>query len=246
MVGNERVVDLSHCADASIFPDLVCGDVGGDEGLSAFQRFEKHETALVYRMEGLRSEVRTGEVMDSSFVLEHLLANSGTSIGDASTTPVSAKQRVYRSDALRAEWEMQCAPYDPKDLRDGLSRVMRSLVLRRGRSPFRSQLLEAYGGRCAISDWCVEEVLEAAYILPFCGECTNHVNNGLLLRSDVHALFDLDLLGIDPDTLTVIVNARLADTPYMEFHGQKVRLPADSALRPSREALRERQKLRDP
>ncbi|WP_200883691.1 HNH endonuclease [Archangium violaceum] len=52
----------------------------------------------------------------------------------------------------------------------------------------------AYGGRCALTDCEEPRVLEAAHIFPYHGPQTNHVTNGLLLRADLHVLFDLGLL----------------------------------------------------
>src|SRR5207244_4015138 len=70
---------------------------------------------------------------------------------------------------------------------------------------FRRRLLKAYGGRCAISDCNCSEALEAAHIRGYGGEETNHVQNGLLLRSDLHSLMDLGKIGVDPHTMKVIV-----------------------------------------
>ena len=50
--------------------------------------------------------------------------------------------------------------------------------------------MDAYGGRCAITGYDVEEALQAAHIVPYLGPQSNTVNNGLLLRADVHNLFD--------------------------------------------------------
>jgi HNH endonuclease len=45
-------------------------------------------------------------------------------------------------------------------------------------------------------------------IRPYRGDHDNDPKNGLLLRTDLHTLFDLNLLGIKPDTLTVIIHRR--------------------------------------
>jgi len=49
-------------------------------------------------------------------------------------------------------------------------------------------------------------VLEAAHIKPYRGKTDSHLENGLLLRADLHTLFDLNLIGVEPDTLTVRVH----------------------------------------
>jgi putative restriction endonuclease len=122
---------------------------------------------------------------------------------------------------------------------DARARLRRAIAVRQGQPRFRRELLKTYGGRCAISNCDVPETLEAAHILPYRGQHTNHVQNGLLLRADLHTLFDLGLIGIDTETWTVLIHPRLGTTHYSHLAGQKVRLPADRAAWPSEEALRE-------
>ena len=49
-----------------------------------------------------------------------------------------------------------------------------------------------------VTDYRLMDVVEAAHIWPYSGEEDNHPANGLLLRTDIHTLFDLELMGIDP------------------------------------------------
>lgn len=151
-----------------------------------------------------------------------------------------------RAMALRAEGVAAAEPFDPHDAQDGPRRVLASLVQRQGQGAFRDGLLRAYGGRCAITGWAVVHVLEAAHIRPYQGKHTSHVSNGLLLRSDLHALFDLHLIEIDPDTYVVRVDPSIAGTPYGKMHGRKLRLPADATRWPSAECLRQHARPRVP
>ena len=98
--------------------------------------------------------------------------------------------------------------YDPASVADERERAMRAICIRRGQPAFRAALLVAYGGRCAITDCDVEDVLEAAHISPYRGLSSNHASNGLLLRADIHTLFDCGLVAFDPKTRKVV----LADT----------------------------------
>ena len=68
----------------------------------------------------------------------------------------------------------------------------------------------------------------------------NHPENGLLLRSDIHTLFDLDPLGIEPDRLQVELHRSLRPE-YGELAG--LQLGCRSGLRPSSEALSQRYNL---
>ncbi len=126
--------------------------------------------------------------------------------------------------------------FNPENLADARERIIRSIVQRQGQSKFRSELLKAYGGQCAITDCDAEAALEAAHIFPYRGNDTNHVKNGLLLRADIHTLFDLYLISIDPDTSKVVVSYSLLDTCYKELNGKPLKFPKDDA-RPSLEAL---------
>ena len=65
----------------------------------------------------------------------------------------------------------------------------------------------------------------------------NHPGNGLLLRADIHTLFDLDLIGIDPEELIVNVNPLLADSDYASFVGLRI---STEKGKPSAAALKER------
>jgi hypothetical protein len=111
--------------------------------------------------------------------------------------------------------------------------------VRRGQPRFRKNLLKLYGGRCAVSGWGPESVLEAAHILLHADSGLNHTDNGILLRADLHSLFDDGLLKIDPSTFTVVLDLSLADTPYWILHGATLRPRMDSS-EPSREYLRRR------
>ena len=83
--------------------------------------------------------------------------------------------------------------FNPLGLVDARQRILSSIALRQGQTKFRNTLLLTYQRRCAVSACNAEPVLEAAHIVPFRGQATHHVQNGLLLRSDIHTLFDRGL-----------------------------------------------------
>lgn len=109
--------------------------------------------------------------------------------------------------------------------KDARQRTLAEIVVRQGSGPFRHMALKIYGGRCAISGWAVDQVLEAAHIVPYLGLHTNTADNALLLRADLHTLFDLNRLTIDPETLQVRITPELRDTPYGQFHGVEIAKP---------------------
>ena len=127
--------------------------------------------------------------------------------------------------------------FDPTSVEDARERISRSLTRRRGQTPFRDALIAAYSGRCAITGCSILDVLEAAHIHPYRGPDTNKVTNGLLLRSDVHTLFDCRLLAIDSDTMTVLVAPQLRDSEYGALHGRSLCAPRNAAQQPNTAAL---------
>jgi predicted restriction endonuclease len=110
-------------------------------------------------------------------------------------------------------------PISPEDAR---RRIEVQIVARQGGKRFREEALKRFDRRCAITGCGVVEVLEAAHIVPYLGEHTNTPDNALLLRADLHTLFDRDLVTIDPATLKVRVHPSLLDTPYAEYNGRDV------------------------
>lgn len=112
----------------------------------------------------------------------------------------------------------------------------RENALRPWQGQFRDKLFERYGAQCCISQCAVPEALEAAHIIPYRGEGSNDLRNGLILRSDLHTLFDRYLFGIDPGTLRVTLSSALALEPtYQSFNGKELAIGAKHT--PSRNAL---------
>jgi len=144
----------------------------------------------------------------------------------------------YRKQVERIETEAD-EPFDPSGQEDARARVLREVVQRRGQRKFRKALLEAYGGRCAITGCPVVPLLEAAHITPYLGPDTNAIKNGILLRADIHTLWDLGLLAVDPDTGEVWVSPEVDDPTYRMLSGQPLKHPAHTAQHPSVSALQQ-------
>jgi len=127
--------------------------------------------------------------------------------------------------------------FDANGTVDDREHVLAQIVRRRGQPEFRRALIQAYDGRCAISSCNAVDALEAAHILPYRGPDTNHASNGLLLRADLHALFDLGLVAVDTGAMILLVAPEIARTSYSEFAGTRIHLPRDPSKYPSIEAL---------
>ncbi|KXU95023.1 HNH endonuclease [Caballeronia megalochromosomata] len=127
--------------------------------------------------------------------------------------------------------------FDPANLEDARRRINASIVVRQGQPAFREKLLDAYERRCALTNCAVEAVLEAAHICGYMGPETNDVRNGLLLRADLHTLYDRMLIAIDPATHEVSIDPELRESEYASLEGHLLRLPKHPRQQPSREAL---------
>ena len=89
---------------------------------------------------------------------------------------------------------------------------------RKGQSKFRQALIKVYQGTCAITGCDEESALEAAHIIRYSDAGTNHPSNGMLLRADIHTLFDKSLLSVNPQNYEVIVSPKLLGTSYTELN----------------------------
>lgn len=161
--------------------------------------------------------------------------------GHTGTSPASFT--LTRSGSIPSIEQVQAKQdeeggFNPSSIRDGREWVLSAIVRRRGQAAFRASLLAAYASTCPITGCKVEPLLEAAHIIPYLGATTNHIQNGLPLRADIHTLFDLQLLAIDPNTLTVLLAPSLLSSEYGELVGRAIGLPKQVADQPSREALR--------
>ncbi len=130
---------------------------------------------------------------------------------------------------------------------DAAPKVARQVRERPGQAKFRRNLKLSYGYRCCISGCTVPAVLEGAHIDPYQSEDSDHIQNGLLLRADLHTLFDRHLIAIDPQTMRVhVAQSARGAAGYNQWHSQPVRVPDEPTHHPNQGALhRHWQKRRD-
>lgn len=98
-------------------------------------------------------------------------------------------------------------------------KTLREIKTRRGQPEFRKSLLLIFKGKCCVTGCNVKSVLEAAHIIPHSEESNYSVLNGLLLRADIHTLYDLNLIGID-DNGKVFISETLRESEYWQFQGK--------------------------
>lgn len=119
---------------------------------------------------------------------------------------------------------------------DNRKKIRRMIAEREGRPAFRSALIRAYRSRCAVTGCAVVDILEAAHIKPYRGPGSNHVRNGLLLRADVHTLFDKGLLWFT-ESWRIVTAQRLDGSEYESLKGQSIFLPENISEQPLPENL---------
>ena len=148
--------------------------------LAPFYRSFQLETNEMVLLEGSRKA-------DTSAKRERAVTRGEEDLDDeANQFLASAAQQLNEAGA-----------FDPSGVADARERVLSSIVRRRGQPAFRHRLLAAYNGKCAITGCDVEAVLDASHIVSYRGPDTNHPANGLLLRTDLHTLFDFKLVAVD-------------------------------------------------
>lgn len=112
---------------------------------------------------------------------------------------------------------------------------------RLGQGTFRARVIDAYERRCAVTGERTLPVLEAAHIRPYSQSGPHTTENGLLLRSDLHTLFDRGYVTVTP-SLELRVSHKIRDEfengrDYYALDGQPIRLPAEPYPAPATRLL---------
>lgn len=181
--------------------DLCAANLEGVKGLSV----ENLKTAMIYDKDTVLPEGITWASFRNP--------KTGSEVQNSSSEII--QQMVNIEEKVESE-----SYFDPETLSDAREKTFRAIALRKGQRKFRSDLLEVYK-QCIITGCDVVYTLEAAHIHPYKGEETNKVWNGLLLRADIHNLFDLYLLTIEPEENKVHIAPELKNKKdYSEFQGK--------------------------
>lgn len=112
--------------------------------------------------------------------------------------------------------------------RSGLSvderrvKKLQKVLSRKKQAYLRRELMAVYEGMCVVSGCRVAAVLEAAHIVPVSDGGEDVVSNALLLRVDLHRLFDAGLIAFyeDDGKLVIYVHSSLGASEYYELNGK--------------------------
>lgn len=157
------------------------------------------------------------------------------------------RQYWQEIEALIQLYQSNTPPLEPKDryaISEPVPPSYRSVLakVRLGQASFRALVTDAYQRRCSITGERALPALEASHIKPYADSGPNQVNNGLLLRSDVHRLFDAGYLTVSSD-YHVEVSNRIREEyengrEYYKYHGQQLSvLPPTPIEAPSQEFI---------
>jgi putative restriction endonuclease len=123
---------------------------------------------------------------------------------------------------------------------------MREVRQRLHQASFRERVLDAYGGRCALTGLPERRLIDAAHIIPDGDQALGQpdIRNGICMSKVHHAAYDSGLIGIDPE-FRIHVAERLLDLhdgPMFEFgvkalNGKQLRVPLDEWAQPDRDRL---------
>lgn len=148
------------------------------------------------------------------------------------------KQQVMKNPDIRHQWEQfitshqQYFPDNPaiqSPEKSIIDEPVQKLVTTRdstSQKAFKDELLKLYNSKCIITG--STKPLEGAHIIPY-SECNNFkMNNGLLLRNDIHALFDDHDITINPDTMKVELSKEMqSDETYKTYHMKQIKISDD-------------------
>jgi putative restriction endonuclease len=112
---------------------------------------------------------------------------------------------------------------------------------RLGQGLFSLAVRDAYGRACAVTHEHTEPVLEAAHIMPYARGGEHRIDNGLLLRRDLHRLYDRGYVTVTPDYVFRVGDS-LRDEfkngrSYYGLNNSLITVPAHEVWQPSKELL---------
>jgi hypothetical protein len=100
--------------------------------------------------------------------------------------------------------------------------------VRIGQPAFRRRLLAEFKDVCAFTGLAPRDVLEGAHLYSYAANGRHHDSGGLLMRRDIHRLFDLGHIAVNPDSLLIDVDPAIHQFPsYVALHGQRVQVRLD-------------------
>lgn len=137
------------------------------------------------------------------------------------------------AEALRVaggHFELRILADDERLIKGGHNQAL--VRVRVGQREFRLALVERYKSKCAFTGEQPTAVLDAAHLYRYSEVEEHHTDGGLLLRKDLHRLFDIGQLAVEPASLKIDVAAELkVFSDYAALHGRKLAVAPDAGTR---------------
>ncbi|WP_051819090.1 HNH endonuclease [Streptomyces sp. NRRL S-1813] len=251
VVRNSReALGVGYVEELEVLPDqqklrsrcLYCGSTGFKERTTEQPRFRCSPCGNAFdtpKVETIRVTAYRAHYGGTWQPLEGCLDKAqlaGLSLSKSDQQSIKAMDRVRTLDAVTARGVRfphqgsvsGTSRQHPLELPGGRRRT--TAAVRRGQNAFRNALVARYGLICAVTGSAPAEVLEAAHLRPFATTERHRVEEGLLLRADVHRLFDSGLLTISPGLLVRVAPSLLGYSAYSALEGNSLHVPEDHAL----------------
>ena len=128
--------------------------------------------------------------------------------------------------------------FNINNIRDERTKVRTTTSRSRiGQQNFRINVLSAYKNQCCVTGSDLIDALEANHIHPYVGPDTNHIQNGIPLRADIHKLWTKGLLGINDKYKVILSEEAKNSESYKKYHGMRIKLPTNPRYHPDKDAL---------
>jgi HNH endonuclease len=184
----------------------------------------------------------------SSFSSEHTLSGGGSTVTALGLLQLKNAVLVWLGrnpeDLSVIQEETDYIEWQPdsnwEQIREELPREVRLGISRPQADKFRAEVLEAYQFSCAISRVKSRSVLDVAHIVPYHGVESDRIQNSILLRSDLHRLFDCGLLLISFDEGSELFISQIHSSvmeDYGEFDYVALSMPEKAEFFPSKKAI---------
>lgn len=129
----------------------------------------------------------------------------------------------FLAEVTRCDPGVSLEPLESRQDRIAGGHRQATVRARLGQAQFRRSLLQSQGEVCAFVGPCPESALQAAHLYSYADLGRHEVSGGLLLRSDIHVLFDEGLLAVDPESRLIFVDASIRHfNAYGQLHGRSL------------------------
>ncbi len=244
-----KIAGFGYLANTSILPDWMAWEFfdrknGAPDFGSMRRRIQKYRRDRV----STSGEYNIGCLMISSPVFfdesEWISEPAGwaRNIVSGATYDLDTGEgrRIWEACLERAQPQLSAGPLA---IREEVARYGEPILVlpRLGQGTFRAAVTDAYGRACAVSGEHSLPVLDVAHIRPYSEGGHHAIDNGLLLRTDIHRLFDRGYVTVTADYRFEVSN-RLREEwengkTYYELTGKKLALPSQASAKPAAHLL---------